>query len=281
MNKKYITSALVLGTMLTMTACNGDVESKEEAETEVKEESASSEVYDKDGNKIADLKDVDEESDQPTENTKEKSAPKEYEGYADTLNHFELPEEGRLSEEEAEERTGMNVEGNSFDMVVYENGYNINKQAKKVESLTYIDGERPYPYGTQSLALFKTIIDTVSGEHATVNNGKMIETKDVKNLEELSDSERDSFSREGGLMMIHKVSDRVIKDLRQFETYFSEQEYTELTTWVEDTVDLYEIALNADQSNWEEGYKAFAEGAQRIAFMQQGIEGFNEGSQSS
>jgi hypothetical protein len=281
MNKKYMTAALVLGTMLTMTACNGDVESKEEADTEVNEESASSEVYDKDGNKIADLKDVDEESDQPTENTKEKSAPKEYEGYADTLNHFELPEEGRLSEEEAEERTGMNVEGNSFDMVVYENGYNINKQAKKVESLTYIDGERPYPYGTQSLALFKTIIDTVSGEHAIVNNGEMIETKDVKSLEELSDSERDRFSREGGLMMIHKVSDRVIKDLRQFETYFSEQEYKDLTTWVEDTVDLYETALNADQSNWEEGYKAFAEGAQRIAFMQQGIEGFNEGSQSS
>ncbi|MCA0984003.1 hypothetical protein LCL89_08005 [Halobacillus yeomjeoni] len=190
-----------------------------------------------------------------------------YEGYAKTLTEFELPERGLLEGDEAKEV--FEQAGHGL-FAVYENGYVIKKESKSVFVLSYIDGKRPYPYGTQSLALFKTFISTITGELGLFGENMGSRNKD---LGELTNEERDMISK-GSMSWrkLHGNSERVVKSLRQFETYFAEQGYDDLATWTTDTVDLYEEILTLDHTEWKKAYTNYLEGAERIERMDMVIE---------
>ncbi|MBH0228594.1 hypothetical protein [Halobacillus yeomjeoni] len=189
-----------------------------------------------------------------------------YEGYAKTLTEFELPERGLLEGEAAKEVHSGATDGSA----VYENGYVIGKESKRVFVLVYVDDKRPYPYDTQSLALFKTIISSVVNELG-IFNGKMGARN--KPIEELTKEELEMFSIGRGVWgVLHSSSDRVVRDLRQFETYFAEQGYDDLAAWTTDTVGLYEEILTLDHTEWKKAYTNYLEGAERIERMDMVIE---------
>jgi hypothetical protein len=275
MAAKNVLTTAALTSALLLAACSSDEEStKESEENETVEAAETENIYDKDGELVAETTVASDSENKPNGSGDYKSKndprlmiPAGYEGFTKTLENFDLPEEGRLTKEEAEEELGYETK-RGFPVVAYENGMIFHKNAKVLASQVWVDGERPYPYGTQVLAFFKTVVKTAAHDLQQEGTGQGIE---LKPLEEYSKSEREYIADGHGWDILKQKNEYALEQFRQFETYFDENGYDELASWATVTVDHFEKAASLGRSDWEEAYDLFYQGTSRVFKMDQSI----------
>ena len=259
--KNVFTMAALASTLL-LAACTDEESTKEAEETDKVEASETEEsdekVYDKNGDVIEDLSKT---------SFSKNELDDEYEALAKRLKGYELPKEGRLSEEDAIEMMGIEDEA-GFPIVAYENGMIFNGNTKELEMQAWIDGERPYPHGTQVLGFFKTIVKTTTNDLQTEGTGQGIE---LKPLEEYTKSEREYIADGHGWDILKQKNEYALKQFRQFETYFRDNKYYGLASWTAETVDHFEKGASLEQSEWEEAYERFYQGVHRVLLIDQSI----------
>lgn len=272
MKAKKVLTAAALGATLLLAACSTDEESTKE--TEKVEAAENEKVYDVNGEVIDETTKESDSNKKPngsgdyeSKNDPRLMIPDGYEAFTKRLENYELPEKGRLSQEEAEELFGIEFNEN-FPKIAYENGMIFDKNTKELVSQVHLNGERPYPYGTQVLGFFKTIVETTISDLYMMKEGQGVE---MKPLDEFSKSEREYISEQHGWDIVKQKNEYALKQFRQFETYFHENKYDGLASWTSETVDHLEKADSMKRSNWEAAYKHFYKAVRRISDMDQSI----------
>ncbi|GEN52423.1 hypothetical protein [Halobacillus faecis] len=289
--KNVLTTAALVSTLF-ITACatneesNIETETVEASEIEKVDPKPDEKIYDKDGEVMAEVS-ADElyfadgeviagmETKKPAGSGDYKSKkdprlmiPAGYEKFTETFETFELPEERRLSAEEAEELLGVK-EMEHFPIIAYDNGMIFyDGYLNRMKSQVWLNDERPYPFGTQSLGLFITIVETSVSDIQIPWEGRGFKEKP---LEEFSKMEREYFVNSHGFNLMQQKNMYLNHQFRQFETYFSENGNDDLAAWTTKTVDLMEHADTLSRSDWEEAYTYYYEAVQRIFAMDQSI----------
>ncbi|MGR9047082.1 hypothetical protein ACQ4XT_00245 [Halobacillus faecis] len=294
MKTKNVLKTAAMVSTLILTACATNEESNKEpdknetvevAETEKVNPKSDNKIYDKNGEVIAELSGdplyfadgeviAVEETKKPagsgdynSKNDPRMMIPAGYEGFTETFETFELPEERRLTTEEAEEKFGVN-DVEHFPKIVYDNGMVFDKHSKSITTQVWKEEERPYPFGTQSLGFFMTVVKQSAIDIQVPWEGRGFE---LKPLEDLSTSEREYFELGHGFILMQQKNMYLIHQFRQFETYFDEIGQDELASWTTKTVDMMEHADTFSRPDWEEVYKYHYEAVRRIFAMDQSI----------
>ncbi|WP_226579883.1 hypothetical protein [Halobacillus litoralis] len=295
MTARNLLAITTLVALIFISACSGDKEQKEgneKPEAFETEKTLENMAHEDDVKKEESSKSAGSEKNngEAIENMQSSKVviPDEYEKYAETLNNFELPQEGRLSDEEAEEKLGMTRERKS-GKVIYSNGMIFNEKTKELTSQVWLNEQRPYPHGSQVLGFFRTIIhscvsdveianhsnidiystDAEAGRGGVSNSG--ILASGTLPLDILSERDRQFFGENNGWSQVLSRTDYLLKQLRQFEVYLDDEGYDHLASWTTETNDLFEKAYATEQSNWEEGYRSFHKGMKRVKMMEYAI----------
>ncbi|MED4126321.1 hypothetical protein P4641_20455 [Halalkalibacterium halodurans] len=213
--------------------------------------------------------------------------PEGYEEIYETLKNFELPEEGKLTYEEALELYPEGLDFITEDVVAYENFYAFDKETKRAVSFVfpkndYYTGEPVDPYGSQYLGLFQTqVLDVLRhypnllGEYGQPL-GEL--TEEERKLLENGEGTRTKVDNEGepikiivtGWEAVKANVDRVVPVLEEFEPHL--EEYEPIHNWIVETKSIFEELDTYDQENWEEAYNLLRKGTENIDKMVKVIE---------
>lgn len=214
-------------------------------------------------------KEVSADKDQEKPKEKKEQVSPQVEAIAKKLSSFKLPKENRITGKEREKL----VEGapTPSNIIVYENGFMIDKSNKRVKALVHFKDRKNIgvPQGTQALALFKTLVNTRLREHAT-----LIYRKDmsVKPNFEITDEVREKMKGLNGTGMNGATSgtwdsvqadiDKKLKEINEIENHL--KEYDKVYEWTQEAKSYFVKAKEIGRDDWEKSYKEYVKGAKFI-----------------
>ncbi|EZH66554.1 hypothetical protein DH09_11565 [Bacillaceae bacterium JMAK1] len=195
---------------------------------------------------------------------------------------FELPEEGRITEDEAREQLpdNYNFRGNS---IYYSNHLVFDKETKMVNDLRWLNFDRHdtneiEPHGTQSIGFMMSIIEALNQHHYDVNgefHEGTLEELNENEIQLINDEQFDQVTHEDvvngdlrgwGALLV--TAQRVEYQFAKIEPYI--QDYNKLAAWSKETREFFEtgkeIGMQSDQRH-EEAYPYFIEGTRNIEAM--------------
>ena len=195
---------------------------------------------------------------------------------------FELPEEERLTPDEARELNPDGLEI-SDDDIPYRNGFVFDKDTHEhvwplMLGPIYDEDVPQEPFGTQTLGLFKAQALHVFG------NSHSIQGDIVQDLGEITEEDRDIMERDlageevTGVISPNRAGwDAISLSVESMDStlaVFSNQleEYPELKSWVDDTRETYQKASTFDKDEWEQAYELYREGEEQLKEMRKAVE---------
>ncbi|WP_018923930.1 hypothetical protein [Salsuginibacillus kocurii] len=284
--KKILILFSFLSSLLILSACNeGNEQSANSNEVNAKEVGSEAQV----NSSNLQIRNQEKFEEDAANNFMEKD-----ERIAETLAEFELPEEGRISHEEAKEKFDHRPYLLDSNSIAFNNALVFNKETKLSEN--YIDvitagtginsSDHPYNeqgglYETQVLGAFITSVKSLSEYRSTVS-GELGES-----LEKLTEEEEELLNIEPGseeLRVSNEGEQPSVKGWRSIEmniaqaqTYLGEvqehsDEYEDIQEWTEETVKYFNEAEELGYENVEKAYEKTRVGMKRIDDMKEKIE---------
>ncbi|WP_079478722.1 hypothetical protein [Halobacillus salinus] len=190
----------------------------------------------------------------------------DYEQFAVTLTDYELPTEGRLTDEEAKEKLGIMYHPD-FPVVAYGNGLVFDEDSHSLTgTYDYKDIKEIVPYGTQVLGLLRSEIDSSSQHKWTVEGYNTVFR--MEPLEDLSKQNRESVATGEGWEHLQRGIETQLVILEPFEKQLSEEGYEDLAAWLDETIGYFEQADQFERENWEKAYQWYVQGSNNIDRME-------------
>ncbi len=222
-----------------------------------------------------DKSEEDKDQDKPKEK-KEQVSP-QVEAIAKKLSSFKLPKENRITGKEREKL----VEGapTPSNIIVYENGFKIDKSNKQVTALIHFkDGENiEVPQGTQALALFKTLVNTRLREHASlIRRDNMSEEPNFEITDKVREKMKGSNGTGTGMAMsgtwdsVQADIDKKLKEINEIEDHL--KEYDKVYEWTQEAKSYFVKAKEIGREDWEKSYKQYVKGARFIDELRKAIQ---------
>lgn len=187
-----------------------------------------------------------------------------------TLNNYELPEEGRLTTEEKEEQFGKTYD-ELDDKIAYENGTIFEKERKYKMWGVWADHEVQLR-GTQVLGALKTALVETHGYY-NVQGESEGEVKPLEDVDkEFMENEiaKDKTDLDGvkdpkGFQTMHNTAKNVVRGLKPLEQHLNG--YDSSKKWVTETLEYFEKVKQADESEWEDVYDEYRKGIENLDEM--------------
>lgn len=209
-----------------------------------------------------------------------------YEKLHETMTTFNLPEEGRLSSEEAELRFGeiLRPEDDYEDVIVYDNSMIFYKDTKETYTYSWINydtlsqEDKPEPYGTQGLGALKYRVNHELTFYPSIfkeNAGTPLKDLEAYEGEKKSLIESGELEEKGeennptGYEAIEIGSNRVLSELYQLEPYV--EQFDAVHDWTTETIYYFEEAGSYDEDEWKEAYEYYKKGVDNIDEMEKAI----------
>ncbi|GEK57108.1 hypothetical protein CHL76_02145 [Marinococcus halophilus] len=265
MKKQLVTVGL--SSLLALSACGTNEEaSNEENEGSTQKAQASSD--DSSSNNEGETSEAD------SEETSDR-----YEKLHKTMTTFSLPEEGRVSKEEAEAgfTEFLRPEDDFEDVILYKNSMVFDKETQETYRYTWTnygkatEGFKTEPEGTQALGALKYIVNEQLTRYPTPSGKVGVPLSEIENYEENVDYSKEAESEERltGYEAIEEGSHSSLHELYRIEPYV--EQFDAVHDWTTETIHYFEEARSYDEDEWKQAYKYYKKGVDNIDEMERAI----------